>query len=646
MEKLIKISQEKNKKLNKIEKLKQEHCPKETWEKLEYYAKNGFSSIPQHDLDFFLKCFGIFYRPATPERFMLRVRIPGGKLSPQQAEKLGEVAKKYGNDYIDLTTRMQVELRYLKIEDIPTVLRELESVGITTFQTGVDNFRNIVQDPLDGLAFDNVIQTWDTLLKIQEIFLKKEEWICQLPRKFNIGISGSYSNRCNIYGHDACFVLAEKDGVFGFNVYLGGKVGAVAQPADVFLLEEEVSVFFESLAKVFKKYGFKDSRNKNRLKYLIDTVGMKEVISAVEYEAGKKFESSGNTLTQLQGGEKSGKVLLRDGTFALHMVVPSGIFSGTAMIEASQIAQEYGYGIRLTVQQNLYIVGVPENKIQEVLSKPIYHRYKNVNSIFFNDLIACAGTEHCPFGVIPNKPDAIEMAEYLTEKFPLNDGKIRMYWSACAKGCGIHGAGDIGFVGVKFKQNDQPVLGVDIYYGGTITGESEEGKLLFKSISLNKAKEIVEEIVQVYADLKKEKESFENFYKRVLTKISKEGFKFLILFNSIIKEKFPQLRLELNHLVTGKSSEEEEIFGFGYQLYKKATGRSPYTRTEILDIYDEPEPEKISKINSQIPKELENIIIKMITKNPDKRYKVFSEIEADLKQIDILKEGIYAIGKL
>ncbi|MDQ7055616.1 MAG: hypothetical protein Q9M89_03665 [Persephonella sp.] len=173
MEKLLKISQERNKKLNKIELLKQEHTPQEAWEKLEYYAQKGFSSIPEHDLNYFLKCFGVFYRPATPERFMLRVRIPGGKLSYQQAVKIGEVAKKYGNDYIDLTTRMQVELRYIKVEDLPSVLKELESVGITTFQTGVDNFRNVVQDPLDGLAFDNVIETWDILQKLQSIFLEK-----------------------------------------------------------------------------------------------------------------------------------------------------------------------------------------------------------------------------------------------------------------------------------------------------------------------------------------------------------------------------------------------------------------------------------------------------------------------------------------
>ncbi|WP_457643070.1 ferredoxin--nitrite reductase [Persephonella sp.] len=634
MEKLIRVSQERNKKLNKIELLKQEHSPQEAWEKLEYYAENGFSSIPEHDLNYFLKCFGIFYRPATPERFMLRVRIPGGRLNYQQAKKLGEVAKTFGNDYIDITTRMQVELRYLRIEDIPQVLRELESVGITTFQTGVDNFRNIVQDPLDGVAFDNVIETWDILQKLQSIFLKKEEWVCKLPRKFNISISGSFSNRCNVYGHDACFVLAEKDGVYGFNVFLGGKVGAVAKPAYVFLLGEEVPPFFEALGKVFKKYGFRDSRNKNRLKYLIDAVGMDELIKAVEIEGGRGFQRAGITQTPVQGGDKPEKVQLKDGTFAVHMVVPSGIFSGSAMIETAEASRELGSGeIRLTVEQNLYILGVPEKNLDSLLKKPVFEKYKNKHSIFFSNLIACAGTEHCPFGVIPNKPDAVEMAEYLTQRFPDAEGKIRMYWSACQKGCGIHGLGDIGFVGVKFRKDGQPVLGVDIHFGGTITKESDEGKLLLRQVPLQDAKYYVEELVSQYLKLKKEGETFEEFYNRVLTKLSKEAVSFLITFNLLMKEKGINLSVEINDTVLGKSSEEEEIFGFGYQIYRKLTGKAPYTRPNILEIYDQPEPEKPSRLGADIPKSLEKIVIRMVTKNPEKRYKVFTEIKEELSSL-------------
>ncbi|MDQ7055617.1 MAG: hypothetical protein Q9M89_03670 [Persephonella sp.] len=463
---------------------------------------------------------------------------------------------------------------------------------------------------------------------------KKEEWICKLPRKFNIAISGSLSNRCNVYGHDACFVLAEKDGLFGFNVFLGGKVGAVAKPADVFLLGDEVPPFFEALGKVFKKYGFRDSRSRNRLKYLIDAVGIDEIIKAVEIEGGRRYQKKGVTQTPVQGGDKTGKVQLKNGTFALHMVVPSGIFSGTAMIQTAEVSKEFGSGeLRLTVEQNLYVVGIPEENIGKALSQPVFQQYKNKHSVFFSDLIACAGTEHCPFGVIPNKPDAIQMADYLTKKFPHLEGKVRMYWSACQKGCGIHGLGDIGFVGVKFRKDGKPVTGVDIHFGGTVTKESEEGKLLIKNVPLEEAKFLVEELITEYSKLKKDKETFEEFYSRILTRISKEAVKFLMKFNYLMKKKKIPVRVEINETVLGRFSEEEEIFGFGFQIYRKLTGKAPYSRSNILEIYDEPKPESLKKLKPDIPAKLSEIVMKMIEKSPEKRFKVFTEIEQHIKEI-------------
>jgi len=99
------------------------------------------------------------------------VRIPGGRLSSIQAKVLGECAKDFGNNYIDLTTRMQVELRYLHIEDIPEIFKRLENVGITTYQTGIDNLRNIVCDPLDGIALDNFIESYPILIELQNLFV-------------------------------------------------------------------------------------------------------------------------------------------------------------------------------------------------------------------------------------------------------------------------------------------------------------------------------------------------------------------------------------------------------------------------------------------------------------------------------------------
>jgi len=196
MEALQQAFEARNKKLNKIEKLKELKSPKEAIEKLEEYAQNGYASIPAEDKSYFLKCFGIYDRPATPERFMIKLRIPGGYMNAAQAKVIGECAKEFGEDYIDLTTRAQCELRYLRIEDLPTIVKRLDAVGINAYQTGVDNIRGIMADPFDTSAFDNVLPSHPILLKMQDIFLNNYEWISTLPRKFNTAITGNIANRC------------------------------------------------------------------------------------------------------------------------------------------------------------------------------------------------------------------------------------------------------------------------------------------------------------------------------------------------------------------------------------------------------------------------------------------------------------------
>jgi ferredoxin-nitrite reductase len=500
-------------KRHKTESIKDTFNAAEAWERLIGYSKDGYASITDEDKDFVLKSFGIFDRPATPERFMLRVRIAGGALSVEQAMAVAYVAKTFGQDYIDLTTRQQIELRYLRIENIPEAYKHLEDVGLTAYQTGVDNFRNILIDPLDGLAMDNIISCRSIMEGIQSIFLKNPDWITTLPRKFNVGINGSLSNRCNIFGQDFALSLAQKEGTCGFNLYLGGRVGSLAHNADMFVLPNEAVTVFEAVATLFKTYGFRDNRNKNRLKFLIEAVGMEEFRSAIEEQLGHTMATAGESLSALEGGDHYGKIALNDGSYALYSAVPSGVFSGTDLRHAAEIAQTQNGAIRLTIEQNLIITGIRDE--ESALQSPLFVKYPNRPSPYMANLIACAGSEHCPFGVIPGKPDAITMSEYLTQTVPMEDAKIRLYWSACIKGCGVHGAGDLGFVGCKVPRDGKTVLGVDIFIGGSLSGEGEESKLFLKGIVLSEAPQYVAELMRLYRDLRFTSESLEQFIKRL-----------------------------------------------------------------------------------------------------------------------------------
>ncbi len=621
-------------KLNKIEKLKQTRTYKDAWEALKKYAREGYDSVIKEDMDYFLKCFGIFDRPVTPGKFMMRIRIPGGRLEVEQAAVLGRMAKEYGKNYMDLTTRMQVQLRYLEIENIPYIIEELESVGITSWQTGADNFRNIVTDPLDGLAFDSIIETAPIAAAMQDLWLKKDEWIAALPRKFNTSISGTMTNRCNLFAHDCCFALAMKDGEYGFNVYLGGKVGAIAESADVFLRTEEVLEFYEALIKTYRRFGFRDSRNKNRLHFLIKEAGMEAVVDAVKDMAGRSFEEAGETLVkQPRTDERDGRIRLKDGTFAIHMVVPSGIFSGTAMIEAAELSAEYGNGkVNISTTQNLYILGVSEEKIPDALEAKPYDRYHCISTPYFNQLVACAGIDLCPFGVIPNKADAIEMADYLGETVPLpSDASIRMHWSACVKGCGVHELGDIGFIGCKAKERGETVYGVHIQIGGKTTASQEEAYTILKSVPLKDAKYYVAELAEAYLTLRRKGESFERFESRLLSKYSKGAIEFILRWNVEICEPNGYNKL-LFDPKWEPNTEYNEIFVLGLDIYKSLTGQNAYQGIHRFNPIETAPAKHICKLNPGLDKDAGEIVMKMISPS-NKRYEVFTEITKALAQL-------------
>ncbi len=628
MEALQKAYEARNKKLNKIEKVKELKNPGEAYDKISEYAKTGYASIPDEDKKYFLKCFGIYDRPATPEKFMIKLRIPGGFLNSAQAKVIGECAKDYGQDYIDLTTRQQCELRYLSIEDMPALLERLKTVGIDAYQTGVDNIRSIMCDPLDDMAFDNVLPSHKTLLKLQETFLYSHEWISTLPRKFNTAISGSFTNRCNVYCHDASFVLAQKNGVYGYNMYLGGKVGVVAKNADIFLAnEEEVIKAFGSIIEIFKKFGFRDNRNKNRLHFLLESVGIQEMAAAIRETAGVDFATAGESMTKLEFNDPDhGKIQLRDGSFGVHVVVPSGIFSGSGLIEAANLSEKYGNKeLRFDMEQSLYILGVKD--VNTMLSEEFFKKYQSLNTPYFNHLIACAGTEHCPFGVIENKNDAINMSTYLDEKVPLESGRVRMYWSACVKGCGIHGLGDIGFEGCKTKINGEAVGGVNISLGGKLTSEGVEGHSVLKSAPLEYAHFYVETLMLEYKKHRYSNENFEQFNDRVLQKYTSANIGFAMMLNAYLRDKNIDATFSfLEKTKTGKN-EEFEVFELGRKLYYQLSKKEPYSSYDRFT--NTLKNEKLENIRSLVPAIDENIaqMLELILHSSEnKRAVVFSEI--------------------
>jgi len=627
-----------SKKLNKVETTKNSKNVMDVYAELEEIASAGFESLSKENSSYFLKCFGLFDKG---DYFMLRIRVPVGQLSYDQAVCIGEVAKEYGDDYIDISTRMQIILRFIKIENIAKVIKKLKTTGLSTFQTGADNPRNIVADPLDGLAYDCIIDTKPIVDKFQELTIENPEWISVLPRKFNAGILGSLSNSCNIFGHDCCFVLANSNGEFGFNIFLGAKVGVQARDIDLFVTIDEAPHFFMTLLELFKTYGYRDNRNKNRLHFLLQDVGVENFAKALRTESGVNYAKAGQMMVQSQSiALGANKVLQRNGHYAYKLIVPSGVFSGTDLIETADEAKRFGSGdLRLTYDQNIYIVNIAKDNLSEFESSNIVSRYKKFDNIYFNDMIACAGTHTCSFGVIPNKPDAVDMANFLNSELAIENGMVRMNWSACPKGCGVHGIADIGFEGCKAKDPDgKRVDGVHIFLRGKITREAQEAHILHKALPITEAKYHVKYLLKTYANHKQRSETYEAFDDRFLSQnYSFQALRFFTKINYILNDKLElDVSLKLEKEPKTFKKENLEIFDFGLKLFKLLTEEKRYVSVDnefeiVLKDARKIKRDEVTKLNPKVPEKLSEIIYMMTDNNKKTRASVFSELLVQLK---------------
>lgn len=180
--------------LNKFEKLKIEKDGLDLKDELEHFAAIGWEALDKNDLEHRLKWLGIFYRPVTPGKFMMRLRIAHGIFNSPQLRTLAEIVQRYGDDGNgDITTRQNMQLRGIRLEDVPDIFRRLKNAGMTSVQSGMDNVRNITGSPVVGIEADELIDTREIIQKIQNMITSYGEGnkeFSNLPRKFNIAVEG------------------------------------------------------------------------------------------------------------------------------------------------------------------------------------------------------------------------------------------------------------------------------------------------------------------------------------------------------------------------------------------------------------------------------------------------------------------------
>jgi ferredoxin-nitrite reductase len=478
---------------NKFEKLKAEKDGLKIKDELEHFAQIGWEAMDKTDLEHRLKWVGIFYRPVTPGKFMMRLRIPNGILTSQQMKVLGEIVQRYGEDGSgDITTRQNLQLRGIRIEDVPEIFRRLREVGMTSVQSGMDNVRNITGSPVAGIDGDELIDTRELVQKVQDMITSRGEGnpeFTNLPRKFNIAIEGGRDNSVHAEINDIAFVPAYKDGELGFNVVVGGFFSAkrceAAIPLDVWVHpNQEVVELCRAILIVYRDHGLRANRQKARLMWLIDEWGIDKFRSMVEAQIGYSLATAAPTdAIDWEKRDHLGVFKQKQaGLSYVGMHIPVGRLFAQDMFDLARLAEVYGSGeLRLTVEQNVIIPNVPEENLPSLLAEPILQKFSINPQPLQRSLVSCTGAQFCNFALVETKNRAVQLAKVLDEQLEL-PRPVRIHWTGCPNSCGQPQVADIGLMGTKVRKNGKTVEGVDLYMGGKVGKDAHLGTCVQKGI--------------------------------------------------------------------------------------------------------------------------------------------------------------------
>ena len=460
--------------MNKIETVKGERDGLDIKNDIARFATEGWETITEEDVQR-LKWYGLFLRNPTPGYFMIRVRIPGGKATSAQVRTLAEVAATYGNGILDITTRQQIQLRHLRIENVPAVFERMDEVGLTSLQTGMDNVRNIMTCPVAGLTPNEILDATPHVLELTEEIVGNSAY-SNLPRKCNVVITGCPDNCLHTETQDLALVPAMTEGaggpVKGVNVLAGGKLGSggyrIATPLDIFVVPEEVLEVCRTIIEIYRDHGYRDSRNTARLAFLLDDWGEPRFRQEIEHRLQRTLPPAGRDARKSVVNDHGGIYRQKQPNLNyVGMKIPVGRIRARDLIQIVSLTERYGTGeLRLGPNQTVIVPNVPDSKLGDLTEEPIVTKFAYNPSPTQKGLVSCVGNDYCNLAVIETKSRAMETAQILDERLGRAPKPITTHWSGCPAGCGNHLVADIGLLGKKAKVDGEVVDAVDVFIGG------------------------------------------------------------------------------------------------------------------------------------------------------------------------------------
>jgi sulfite reductase (ferredoxin) len=482
---------------------------------------------------------------------MQRIKIPYGQLTPDQLDTLAEVAEEYSDRILHITTRQDVQLHFVHIEDTPDLHRRLAAAGITTREACGNTVRNVTACPYAGVCQDERFDVTPYAHALTYFLLGHDD-TQDFGRKFKVAFSGCKDNACGLTNfHDlgAIARTREVDGEIkrGFEIVVGGGLGAVPQAAllfDEFLPEEELLPLAQAMSRVFARLGERQNRARARFKFVVKKLGIEETKRLVLEERQKlrpdprwtafladlhatdeKPTRPPGTLPEgpLPDGfsrwRETNALPQRQAGYVMALItLPLGDLTSEQARALADVARRFAGGVRTTADQNILLRWISEADLVDVYTALARIHLADPGAGTISDITACPGTDTCKLGISSSRALAAELTKELRasgiDRNP-NAKHLHIKTSGCFNSCGQHHVADLGFLGVSRNVGGRRVPHFQLVVGGQWTNNGGSYGLAIGAVPSKRVPEIVKRLTERFATERKGGESFAEFTTRI-----------------------------------------------------------------------------------------------------------------------------------
>jgi sulfite reductase (ferredoxin) len=445
---------------------------------------------------------------------MIRVKIPGGKFNPDQLDAIAGVLDRYArHDVVHITTRQDIQIHHVPLEDTPAALKDLAAAGLTTREACNNTVRNVTACPLASICPHEHVDITTHLDGAVAHFLR-HPLTQHLPRKFKISFSGCEHDCAQGLMHDLAVVAINKNGKFGFKIMAGGGLGHKPREAIVveeFIEEKDLLASMEAIITLHNKYSDRKKRAKSRIKFLVDRFGSdgfvekyreeyartKPALAKVDYPQGVwSAGATGNTAGP--GAPRQLFAQKQAGLNVFPISIPIGDITAVQLRGIAAIMRTESLSdVRTTQDQNLTLVDVPDGRITAIrrgLDK--LHLGEPQSG---DDVVACPGTSTCRLGITSSKVIGAKLSGSATD--------LRIRASGCHNGCAQPETADIGIYGEGKRLHGKLIPHYQLYIGGDGRGGGSIG-MKSSTIPAGRIETAISRIQQSYIDSRNNGETF------------------------------------------------------------------------------------------------------------------------------------------